>query len=171
MHGRPTRSNYGDEIREDIKKIVRVSANTDKTTKQLAEMVVQIKALTAAVTQLAAMKENANPNATRGNGGSDRESRRLHRPTATRVAIKQQDHPTGKGKSAPANGQGLGTASRVNSNAEFLKQSLATNYYACLSPPPCQVEEHEHTRNSTTPAHKPNPLHQAHNNNAGSSAP
>ncbi len=54
--------------------------------------------------------------------------------------------------------------SRVNSNAEFLKQSLATNYYACLSLPPCQVEEHEHTRNSTTPAHKPNPCHQAHNN-------
>jgi hypothetical protein len=52
----------------------------------------------------------------------------------------------------------------VNSNAEFLKQSLATNYYACLSLPPCQVKEHEHTRNSTTPAHKPNPLHQAHNN-------
>ena len=83
-------------------------------------------------------------------------------PTATRVAIEQQDHPTGKGKSAPTNGQGWGTASRVNSNADFLKQSLATNYYACLSLPPCQVEEHEHTRNSTTPAHKPNPLHHAH---------
>jgi hypothetical protein len=29
--------------------------------------------------------------------------------------------------------------------AEFfkIKQSLASNYYACLSPPPCQVEEHE----------------------------
>ncbi len=149
-----------------------VSANADKTTKKLAEMVAQIKVLTAAVTvtQLVAMKENANPNATRGNGGSDRESRRPHWPTATRVAIKQQDHPTGKGKLAPTNGQGLGTASRVNSNAEFLKQSLATNYYACLSLPPCQVEEHEHTRNSTTPAHKSNPLHQAHNNNMRDSA-
>jgi hypothetical protein len=51
-----------------------VSANADASTKQFAEMVVQIKALTAAVTQLAAMKENANPNATRGNGGGDRES-------------------------------------------------------------------------------------------------
>jgi hypothetical protein len=143
MHGRPTQSNYSDEIREDIRKIVRVSANADKTRKQLAEMVAQLKALTAAVTQLAAMKENANPNATRGNEGGDCESQRPHWPTATRVAIKQQDHPTGKGTSAPTNGQGLGTASRVNSNAEFLKQSLATNYYACLSPP----------------------LHQAHNNN------
>ncbi len=52
-----------------------VSANADATTKQFAEMVVQIKALTAAVTQLAAMKDNANPNATRGNGGGDRKSR------------------------------------------------------------------------------------------------
>ncbi len=116
------------------------------------------------------MKENANLNATRGNGGGDPKSRRPHWPTATRVTIEQQDHPTGKGKLAPTNGQGLGTVSRVNSNAEFLKQSLATNYYACLSPPPCQVKEHEHTRNSTTPAHKPNPLHQAHNNNMRDSA-
>jgi hypothetical protein len=139
--------------------------------KRLAEMVAQIKALTAAVsTQLAAMKENANPNATRGDGGSNRKSRRPHWPTTTRVPIEQQDHPTGKGKSAPTNGQGLGTASRVNSNAEFLQQSLATNYYTCLSPPPCQVKEHEHTRNSTAPAHKPNPLHQAHNNNMRDSA-
>jgi hypothetical protein len=80
-----------------------VSANVDKTTKQLAEMVAQIKAPTAAVMQLAAKKENANPNATRGNGGSNHESRRPHWPTATRVAIEQQDHPTGKGKSAPTN--------------------------------------------------------------------
>ena len=103
MHGWPIRSDYGNEIREDIKKIVGVSANTDKTTKQLAEMVAQIKALTAAVMQLAAMKENVNPNATRGNGGGEPESRQPHWPTATRVAIEQQDHPTGKGKLAPTN--------------------------------------------------------------------
>ncbi len=46
-------------------------------TQVLAEMVVQIKALTAAVTQLVAMKENSNLNATRGNGGGDRKSQRL----------------------------------------------------------------------------------------------
>jgi hypothetical protein len=46
-------------------------------TRVLAEMAAQIKALTAAVTQLAAMKENSNPNATRGNGGGNCESRRL----------------------------------------------------------------------------------------------
>ncbi len=80
-----------------------VSANADATMKKFAEMVVQIKALTAAVTQLAAMKENAKPNATRGNGAGNRESRRPHWPTATRVAIEQQDHPTGKGKLAPTN--------------------------------------------------------------------
>jgi hypothetical protein len=60
-------------------------------------------------------------------------------PTATRVAIKQQDHPTWKGKSAPTNGQGLEIASRVKNNVELIKreQSLASNNYACLSPPPC----------------------------------
>jgi hypothetical protein len=87
-------------------------------------------------------------------------------PTTTRVAIEQQDHPTWKGKLAPTNGQGLEIASRVKSNVEVCKkeQSLASNYYACLSPPPCQGEEHEHTHNITTPAHKPSPCHQAHHN-------
>jgi hypothetical protein len=116
-------------------------------------MAAQIKVLTEAFTQLAATKENANPNATRGNGGGDRKIRRPQRkklrnmgeycsshgfhpvgagynsktcrwqkeghnteamwknrlggnmfwPTATRVAIKQQDHPTWKGKLAPTN--------------------------------------------------------------------
>ncbi len=67
---------------------------------------------------------------------------------------------------APTNGLGLGIASRVKNNVELFKreQSLASNYYACLSPPPCQVEEHEHTHNITTPAHKPSPRHQAHHN-------
>jgi hypothetical protein len=48
-------------------------------------------------------------------------------PTTTRVAIKQQDHPTWKGKVAPTNGQGLEIASRVKSNVEMCKreQSLA----------------------------------------------
>jgi hypothetical protein len=185
-------------------------------TQVLAEMAAQIKALTAAVTQFAAMKENSNPNATRGNGGGNPESRGPHMnklrnmggycsphgfhpvgaghnskncrcqkeehnteatwnnqlggnmfwPTTTRVAIKQQDHPTWKRKLAPTNGQGLGIASRVKSNVELFKreQSLASNYYACLSPPPCQEEEHEHTHNITTPAHKPSPRHQAHHN-------
>ena len=50
VHGRPTRSNYGNEIQEYIAKIVGVSANADATTKQFAEMVVQIKAQNAAVT-------------------------------------------------------------------------------------------------------------------------
>ncbi len=76
-------ANYGDEIREYIAKIVGMSAgtassqaaNAEATTKQVAEMAAQIKALTAAVTQLAATKENSNPNATRGNGGGNRESR------------------------------------------------------------------------------------------------
>ncbi len=78
MHGPPIQSNYSNEIWENIEKIVGVSANADKTTKQLAEVVAQIKALTAAVMQLAAMKRNANPNATRGNGGSNRKSRQPH---------------------------------------------------------------------------------------------
>jgi hypothetical protein len=82
---------------------VGVSANADATMKQFAEMVAQIKALTAAVTKLMAMKENANLNATRGNGGGNRKSRQPHWPTAMRVVIEQQDHPTWKGKLAPTN--------------------------------------------------------------------
>jgi hypothetical protein len=87
-------------------------------------------------------------------------------PTATRVTNEQQDHPTWKGKLDPTNGQGLEIASRVKTNVELFKreQSLASNYYACLSPPPCQGEEHKHTHNITTPAHKTSPRHQAHHN-------
>ena len=44
-------------------------------TQVLAEMAAQIKVLTAAVTQFAATKENTNPNATRGDGGGDRNIR------------------------------------------------------------------------------------------------
>ncbi len=77
-------ANYNDEIWEYIAKIAGVSAssqaaNVDATTKQVAEMAAQIKALTEAVTQLTATKENANPNATRGNGGGNREIRRRQR--------------------------------------------------------------------------------------------
>ncbi len=75
VHGRPTRRDFGDEIRKNIAKIVGVSANVDAATTQFVEMVAQIKALTAAVTQLVTMNKNANPNATRGNGGGDRKSR------------------------------------------------------------------------------------------------
>jgi len=32
-------------------------------------------------------------------------------------------------------------------------QNLSSNYYACLSPPPCQVEEHESNINPTTTYH------------------
>jgi hypothetical protein len=160
VHGRPTRSNYKTQKSEagalasKVEDIISAgAANADETTKQVAEMAAQIKALTAAVTQLAATWNN-------WLGGN------MFWPTVTRITIKQQDHPTWKGKSAPTNWQGLGIASRVKSNAKLfnIEQSLASNYYACLSPPPCQVKEHEYTRNSTTPAHKHNPLHQAHNN-------
>jgi hypothetical protein len=151
-------ANCGDEIWEYIAKIAEVSAssqaaNMDATMKQVAEMAAQIKALPEAVMQLAATKDNANPNATRGNGGGDCKIRQPQRkklrnmggycsshgfypvvaghnsktcrwqkeghntesawnnqlggnmfwPTATRVAIKQQDHPTWKGKLAPTN--------------------------------------------------------------------
>jgi hypothetical protein len=63
-------ADYGNKIWEYIAKIAGVSAssqaaNADATTKQVAEMAAQIKVLTEA--QLAARKENANPNATRGN--------------------------------------------------------------------------------------------------------
>jgi hypothetical protein len=47
-------------------------------TQVLAEMATQIKVLTAAVMQFTATKENSNPNATRGNGGSNRKSRQPH---------------------------------------------------------------------------------------------
>ena len=54
----------------------------------------------------------------------------------------------------------------MKSNVELCKieQRLDSNYYACLSPPPCRVEEHEHTHIITTPAHKPSPRRQAHHN-------
>jgi hypothetical protein len=77
-------ADYGNEIREYIAKIASSSAsaannhaaNANARTKQFAEMAAQIKVLTAAVTQLAVKKENANQNANGGNGSGDRESRR-----------------------------------------------------------------------------------------------
>ncbi len=64
------------------------------------------------------------------------------------VAIEQQDHARWKGKSAPTNCQGPGKVSDEETepnDAAFFKitQSLASNYYACLSPPPCQAKEHK----------------------------
>jgi hypothetical protein len=97
VHGRPTRSNYktlkseAGALASEVKDIISAdTANADETTKQVAEMVAQIKALTAAVTQFAAMWNNRL-------GGN------MFWPTVTRVTIKQQDHPTWKGKLAPTN--------------------------------------------------------------------
>ncbi len=39
-----------------------------------------------------------------------------------------------------------------------IKQRLASIFYSCLSPPPCQVEEHEPDRNDVAPD---NAKHQA----------
>jgi hypothetical protein len=71
-------ADYGNKICEFIAKITSVSASAAKanaTTKQFKVMVVQIKALTNVVAQLAGMKENANPYAGGGYGGGDRKSR------------------------------------------------------------------------------------------------
>jgi hypothetical protein len=70
-------ADYGNKIHEYIAKIASAStsaANTNTTTNQFEAMAVQIKALTNAVTQLAATKENANPNAGGGYGGGNRKS-------------------------------------------------------------------------------------------------
>jgi hypothetical protein len=69
----------GNEIREYIAKIASASAsaaNANATTNQFKAMAAQIKALTNAVAQLAATKENANPNASGGYGGGNRKSQR-----------------------------------------------------------------------------------------------
>jgi hypothetical protein len=75
------------------------------------------------------------------------------------VAIKQQDHPTWKGKSAPTNWQGPGNAlnkTKDSSNAAFftIKQSLLSNFYSCLSPPPRQVKEHKPNNPPVLPSSK-----------------
>jgi hypothetical protein len=100
-------ADYGKEIWEYITKITGVSAssqaaNTDATTKQVAEMAAHIKALTEAFTQLAAMKENANPNATstRGNGGGNCEIRRPQRKKLWNIGeycSSHGFHPVGAG--------------------------------------------------------------------------
>jgi hypothetical protein len=145
---------YDDKIHEYIAKIASASAsaaNANATTNQFKMMVAQIKALTNAVAQLAATKENANPNAGRGYGCGDHKSRcqqmkkvqnmgcycyshgfhpiganhdsmtckwqkgehktkatwnnwlgsYMYWPTVKGIAIKQQDYPTWKSKSAP----------------------------------------------------------------------
>jgi hypothetical protein len=71
-------ADYGNKIHEYIAKIASASAsaaNANATTNQFEAMVAQIKALTNAVPQLAATKENANPNAGGGYRGSNRKSR------------------------------------------------------------------------------------------------
>ena len=69
----------------------------------------------------------------------------LYWPTAKRTALEQHEDPAWKGKTAPTVWQGPGTTSVIENTTACNKiiQSLSNNYYACLSPPPCQVEEHE----------------------------
>ncbi len=71
-------------------------------------------------------------------------------PSAKRIAINQQNHATWKGKSAPTNRHGLGTAlytEEDTNSAAFNKimKKLSSNFYYCLSPPTCQVKEHKPT--------------------------
>ncbi len=72
-------ADYGNKICDYIAKIASAlasAANANATMNQLEEMAAQIKALTNAVAQLAATKENANPNAGGGSGCGNRKSRR-----------------------------------------------------------------------------------------------
>ncbi len=71
-------------------------------------------------------------------------------PSAKHVAMNQQNHAIWKGKSAPTNWQGPGTALHTEddtNSAAFnkIKQRLSSNFYYCLSLPACQVEEHKST--------------------------
>jgi hypothetical protein len=73
--------------------------------------------------------------------------------------IKQQDHAMWKGKLASTNLQGQGTASdeeTESNDASFVKitQSLASNYYACISPPLCQVKEYKPNNSPVIPQPK-----------------
>jgi hypothetical protein len=71
-------ADYGNKIHEYFAEIASASAsaaNANATTNQFKAMAAQIKALTNAVAQLAATKENANLNAGGGNGGGNRKSR------------------------------------------------------------------------------------------------
>jgi hypothetical protein len=70
-------ADYGKKIREYIAKIASASAsaaNANATMNQFKVMAAQIKALTNAAAQIAATKENANPNAGGGAGGGNRKS-------------------------------------------------------------------------------------------------
>ena len=66
-------------------------------------------------------------------------------PQPINVALDQQEHAEWKGKSAPTNLQGLGITCdrKKDDNNNSIENMLASNYYACLSPPPFQVKEHE----------------------------
>jgi hypothetical protein len=39
----------------------------------------------------------------------------------------------------------------MDHTAPYIKQRLASNFYSCLSPPPCQVEEHKPDRTDVAP--------------------
>jgi hypothetical protein len=67
-------------------------------------------------------------------------------PNAKRVAVEQQNHPSWKGKAAPTNWHQPRIASiKINNDTALhkIKQCLSSNFYSCLSPPPCQVKEHK----------------------------
>jgi hypothetical protein len=71
-----------------------------------------------------------------------------HWPATTLVATAQQNHATYKNKTKPTVWQEPGIMdSKRNNNAALneIMQGLCANYYAILSPPPCQVKEQEPT--------------------------
>ncbi len=72
----------------------------------------------------------------------------MYWPTANRVAVKQQSHPSWKGMTAPTNlHQPRNATMKIMDHAALnIKQRLASNFYSCLSPLLCQVEEHEPDR-------------------------
>ena len=73
---------------------------------------------------------------------------RMTWPKKNRVTTKQQEHATYKGQSAPTNWQGLGITcdrNKIGSKTN-IENMLTSNYYACLSSLPCQVEDHKQTR-------------------------
>ena len=81
---------------------------------------------------------------------SDRMGGNTTWPKVNKVTTEQQEHAKWKGQLAPTNWQGLGiTCDRKNDdNIDCMNKTLASNYYACLSPPPCQVKEHEQNKNT-----------------------
>jgi hypothetical protein len=66
-------------------------------------------------------------------------------PSPWRVRDDEKTHASYAGKSAPTNWQGPGNVcvDRVVDNSINIKDYTLDNFYACLSPPPGQVEEPE----------------------------